>query len=173
MFDSRHEAFPPLCPRSRFHNDRSPNEGAVPRCSGGTRQRASAYDDDVRQSLSGQFLRHRSQVAREAAIRNLEIAVQRVASLVLNASSLADRLEAMPSTDLDKARDRKARVKVLRDAASAGQAAIERSTAHLAGEPVAEVDSDSAGWREPPSPVRDRPAPASSRTRRQLRGGPA
>lgn len=84
--------------------------------------------------MSGQFLHHRSRRAREAAVLNLEVAVQRVANLVLNASALADRMEARPSTDLDEARERRARVQMLRDAARAGQDAIWRSTAHLEGE---------------------------------------
>lgn len=83
--------------------------------------------------MSPQFLHHRSQLAREAVIDNVEVAVQRVAKLVLNVSALADRMEARPPRDLDEARERAARVKVLRDAARAGQEAIRRATADLAG----------------------------------------
>lgn len=86
----------------------------------------------MRPSNAGQFLRHTSSLGREAAVRNLETAVQRVANLVLNASALADRMEATAATDLDEARRRRARVKVLRDAVRAGQETIRRSTADLA-----------------------------------------
>lgn len=76
-----------------------------------------------------------SDLAREAATRNVEIAVQRVANLVLNVSALADRMEARPPpTDPDEARERRERVKVLRDAARAGQEAIQRATADLMGD---------------------------------------
>lgn len=92
--------------------------------------------------MSSRFLRHRSQRTREAAVRNLEMAVQRVANLVLNASALADRMEATPSRDVDEVRDRRARVKVLRDAARVGRDAIERWTAELAGDQDGEVDLD-------------------------------
>lgn len=92
--------------------------------------------------MSGRFLRHRSQLAREEAVRTLEISVQRVANLVLNASALADRMEARPTKSLDEARERKVRVKVLRDAARAGQQAIRRSTEDLKGEQDKEVDLD-------------------------------
>ena len=81
--------------------------------------------------MSTQFLRHRSRLAREAAVRNVESTVQRLACLVLNATALADRMEARPVRDLDQARERTARVEALRDAARAGQEAIRRSTADL------------------------------------------
>ena len=81
-----------------------------------------------------QFRRHGSQVGQDAAVCEVEIAVQRVASLVLNASALADRMEARPSRDLNEIRERTARVAVLRGAARAGQEAIGRSTAHLAAD---------------------------------------
>lgn len=72
-------------------------------------------------------------LARAAAVRDIEIAVQRVAALVLNASALADRMAAKPSRDLDGTRERKARVAVLRDATRAGQEAIIRLSAHPGG----------------------------------------
>lgn len=96
----------------------------------------------MRQSISGQFRRHRSQLTREEAVRNVEIAVQQVAKLVLNVSALADRMEARPARDLDEARERAARVKVLRDAARAGQEAIRRATTDLAGDRDAEPGLD-------------------------------
>ena len=89
--------------------------------------------------MSGQLLRQRSRLAREDAEHALEVGVQQVANLVLNASALADRMEARPPTDLDEARARRDRVRVLRDAARAGQEAIGRTTAHLAGEPGADA----------------------------------
>lgn len=89
--------------------------------------------------MSRQFLHRRSQLAREAANRDVEIAVQRVADLVLNASALADRMEAKPPRDLPEARERRARVKLLRDAARHGQEAILRATADLALDHDAEV----------------------------------
>ena len=81
--------------------------------------------------MSRQFLRHRSGLARQVATRNVETAVQQMANLVLNASALADRMEAEPLRDLADAPARRARVKVLRDAVRAGQAAIRRATADL------------------------------------------
>lgn len=71
------------------------------------------------------------------AVRN-EIAVQRVANLVLNASALADRMQARRGTDLD-GQEHRARVAVLRDAASAGREAIRRATAELVGREEAEA----------------------------------
>lgn len=78
-------------------------------------------------------------LAREAATRNVELAVQQVANLVLNVSALADRMEARQAGNLDEARERRERVKVLRDAAQAGREAIRRATADLAGEQDAEL----------------------------------
>lgn len=95
--------------------------------------------EDVTAAMSRQFLLHTSDVAREAAARNIEIVVERVANLVLNVSSLADRMEAKPVTDLDEAVERRARVKVLRDAGHAGQEAIRRATAELTRDEDTEV----------------------------------
>lgn len=94
--------------------------------------------------MSGAFLRHRSRGAREAAVRDLEVAVRQVAGLVLKASALADRMEARPTTSLEEARQRVVLVRALRDAAGAGRAAMERSTAHLAGGTAADEDQDAA-----------------------------
>ena len=105
----------------------------MPAWTRGATSTASAYGD-VTQPGSRRFLRHRSRLARETAVLHLETSVQRVAHLVLNASALADRMEERPSSGVHEARERRARVKVLRDAARAGQEALRRSTAHLEGD---------------------------------------
>ena len=79
------------------------------------------------------FLRHRSQVAREEAVRTLEVSIERLSKLVLNVTALAERVEDRPVRDLQEARRRRQRVQVLRDTAAAGQEAIRRLTASLAG----------------------------------------
>jgi hypothetical protein len=81
--------------------------------------------------LPAPFLRHRSELAREASVRALEVAVQQTANLVLNAAALADRMEERPARDLEEARRRRASVALLRDAARAGQEAIAHATDHL------------------------------------------
>lgn len=58
----------------------------------GTASAATGYDG-VR-PLQSRFLHRRSHLAREQALRELEVTVQQVANLVLNASALADRMEA-------------------------------------------------------------------------------
>lgn len=93
------------------------------------------------------FLRHRSQVAREEAVRALEVGVERLSKLVLNVTALADRLEARPVRDLEEARQRRQRVQVLREAARSGEEALRRLTANLAGAP-SEDDVDDSGATE-------------------------
>lgn len=81
--------------------------------------------------MASAFLRHRSGLAREEAVRNLEVAVQRLGNLVLNVSALADGYEARPADGLEQRRERQERVAVLRAAAQDGQQSIGRLTAHL------------------------------------------
>ena len=81
-------------------------------------------------------------LSREAAIYSVELTVQQVSNLVLNVSALADRMEARPPGDLDEDRERSERVKVLRNAALAGQEAIQRATADLTRSQEAEVAGD-------------------------------
>ena len=74
--------------------------------------------------LSTRFLRRSSAAAREQACLEVEVSVSRLAKLVLHASALADRMEAIPASDLDSVRRRRERVRVLRGAAEAGERAI-------------------------------------------------
>lgn len=70
--------------------------------------------------MAGRFLLHRSAVAREQAQRNVEASAESIANLVALVTALADRMDAMPSAGLDRDRDRRARVQVLRRTAEAG-----------------------------------------------------
>ena len=112
----------------------------------------------MRRPIPADFLRHRSQVARDTAVQDVETTVQQLAKLVLNASALIDRMEARPARDNEEARERAARVKVLRDAAHAGREAIRRATAHLASDRAAELGCDSGQLSE----CRDRLRPLAT-----------
>lgn len=70
--------------------------------------------------MAGRFLLRRSEAARKEAERNVEASVQSIVILVALVTSLADRMDAMPSAGLDRDRDRRVRVEVLRRAAEAG-----------------------------------------------------
>ena len=67
------------------------------------------------------FLLHRSRAARAQAQRDVEASVEAIKTLVSLATSLADRMDAMPSAGLDRDRERRARVHVLRRTAEAGR----------------------------------------------------
>ena len=71
--------------------------------------------------MARRFLLRRSQTAREQAQRQVEVSVEAIATLVALATSLADRMDAMPSAGLDRDRERRARVQVLRRSAEAGR----------------------------------------------------
>ena len=70
--------------------------------------------------MAGRFLLRRSEAARDQAQRNVDASVAKIAALVALVTSLADRMEAMPSAGLDRDRERRARVQVLRRTAAAG-----------------------------------------------------
>lgn len=71
--------------------------------------------------MAGRFMLRRSEVAREQAQRNVEVvSAETIAKFVAHVTALADRMDAMPSAGLDRDRDRRARVEVLRRAAEAG-----------------------------------------------------
>ena len=71
--------------------------------------------------MSRRFLLRRSRAAREQAHRDVEASVEAIATLVSLVTTLADRMEAMPSVGLDGDRERRARVHVLRRTAEAGR----------------------------------------------------
>lgn len=79
------------------------------------------------------FLRNRSRLAREEAVRHLEVTVERLGSLVLNLTALADRIEDRAATDAEQAQQRQERIDLLRRTAHAGQDALAQLTAHLTG----------------------------------------
>ena len=70
--------------------------------------------------MAGRFLLRRSEAAREQAQRNVEASAEKIATLVALVTTLADRMDAMPSAGLDRDRERRARVQVLRRTAEAG-----------------------------------------------------
>ena len=74
--------------------------------------------------MTGRFLRRRS-FAREQAARAVDVGAEQIARLVALATTLADRTEAMPSAGLDRDRERKAHVDVLRQAAQAGRQTLD------------------------------------------------
>ena len=92
--------------------------------------------------MSAQFLRRRSDLAREQACREVELSVTRMAKLVLHASALADRTEAMSTADLETGRRRRERVLVLRRAAESGERAIRRIGMSAMSEPIDDQRSD-------------------------------
>ena len=60
--------------------------------------------------MAGRFLLRRSGTARKEAQRNVEASAERIATFVALVTSLADRMEAMPTAGLDRDRDRRTRV---------------------------------------------------------------
>ena len=71
------------------------------------------------------FVLRRSQAARRQAPRDGETSVEAIATLVALATSLADRMDAMPSAGLDRDHERRERVDVLRRTAEAGRRTID------------------------------------------------
>ena len=71
--------------------------------------------------MAGRFVLRRSELAREQARRQVAASVERVTTLVALVTTLADRMDALPSAGLDGDRERRARVRVLRRTAEAGQ----------------------------------------------------
>ncbi len=70
--------------------------------------------------MAGRFLLRRSEAAREQAQCNMEASAERIATLVALVTTLADRMDAMPSAGLDRDRERQARVQVLRRTGALG-----------------------------------------------------
>lgn len=71
--------------------------------------------------LTGHFPLRRSA---PACTPSRETEAVRVAALVTLTTRLADRMDAMPSAGPDRDRERRARVRVLRDAAEAGNRSL-------------------------------------------------
>lgn len=71
--------------------------------------------------MARRFLLRRSRAAREQAQRDVQASVESTATLVSLVTTLADRMDAMPSAGLDRDRERRARVQVLRRTAEAGR----------------------------------------------------
>ena len=71
--------------------------------------------------MSRRFLLRRSRAARTGSQRDVDASVEAIATLVGLVTTLADRMDAMPSAGLDRDRDRRARVQVLRRTAEAGR----------------------------------------------------
>lgn len=78
--------------------------------------------------MGGRFLRHRSEAAREQAQRIADVSDERLARLVALATTLADRMEALPSAGPQGDLDRRRRVQVLRRTAAAGSHALAART---------------------------------------------
>jgi hypothetical protein len=70
--------------------------------------------------MGGRFLLRRSQAAREQAQRTVEASAEQIGTFIALATTLADRMEAMPSAGLTRDRERRERVDVLRRTAEAG-----------------------------------------------------
>ena len=75
--------------------------------------------------MARRFLLRRSQAARRQSGRDAEASVEAIATLVALATSLADRMDAMPSAGLDRDRERRDRVHVLRRTAEAGRQTLD------------------------------------------------
>lgn len=71
--------------------------------------------------MRGSPLRQTHEDALDRACRDVEQTVSRVARLVLHASALADRMDAMAVDGPHAAAQRQARLRLLRDAAEAGR----------------------------------------------------
>lgn len=96
--------------------------------------------------MAGRFLLRRSESARREAQRKVEASAESIATLVALVTSLADRMDAMPSAGVDRDRDRRARVHTLRRAAEAGTRTIEaRRLAGRAGQHAPRVDAPDEG----------------------------
>lgn len=82
------------------------------------------------------FLRPASEVERERACREVEDSIRRIATLVLHASALAERMDALAATDVPSGPSRPDRVRALRAAAAAGEHAICRIALAAMTEPA-------------------------------------
>ena len=71
--------------------------------------------------MRGSSTRRTHEDALDRACRDVEQTVSRVAKLVLHASALADRMDAMAAAGPQTAAQRQARLRLLRDAAEAGR----------------------------------------------------
>lgn len=92
--------------------------------------------------MAERFLLRRGQLAREQARLQVEASERAIARFVQLASALADRMEAAPLGDLQRARERSDRVRLLRDAAGAGERALH---VHDVA-PTSEQSDDEAQW---------------------------
>ena len=71
--------------------------------------------------MARSFLLRRAEAARQQAPCDVEASVEAITSLVALSTSLADRMDAMPSAGLDRDRERRDRVRLLRRTAEAGR----------------------------------------------------
>ena len=71
------------------------------------------------------FLLRRSKAVRRQAERDVDDSAQAITTLVALATSLADRMDAMPSAGLERDRARRDRVDVLRRAAEVGRRTLD------------------------------------------------
>lgn len=73
------------------------------------------------------FLWHRAAVARRTLDGTVAVSAARISDIVVHASTLADRIEALPAPgDLVQRRERVQRVARLRSAVAAGEASLQR-----------------------------------------------
>lgn len=71
--------------------------------------------------MAGRFALRRSESARRQGQRDVEASAEKITRLVALVTTLADRMDAMPSDGRERDRDRRARVQILRRTAEAGE----------------------------------------------------
>jgi hypothetical protein len=77
--------------------------------------------------MAGKFLLRRSRTAREQAQHGAQVSLDNLTRLIALVTALADRMDALPSMGLDRDRQRRERVLLLRHMATAGR---QRLSAH-------------------------------------------
>jgi len=76
--------------------------------------------------VAGRFLLRRAETAQAQSRARMTVADERVARLVRLCTALADRMDALPPADWQRAVDRRERILVLRRDAEAGTSALRR-----------------------------------------------
>lgn len=79
--------------------------------------------------MAGRFLLRRAETAQVQSRTRMAVADERVARLVVLCTALADRMEALPPADWQRAADRRERILVLRRTAAEGTLALRRRAA--------------------------------------------
>lgn len=79
--------------------------------------------------MAGRFLLRRAETAQARSRAQMAVTDERVARLVALCTALADRMEALPPADWQRAPDRRERILVLRRTAAEGTLALRRRAA--------------------------------------------